>query len=563
MSRCMRWLSLVVAAGLLGGCEAGDGDVPSVMDVRMVGVSATQMMTGVSADPLEGARIVRLTVEGPGMEPVSLAYDFLSNNGGALPAFPEGYDRQVTVELCAQRCDESVAGDIVSRGRSVPLTRFKGDSSRNVNVFVAPRNAFVTPVSLADDGVTWEASTLARKERLGATVTTLDDGRLLIVGGSKKKADARTWFLASDIGSLYGDAEIYDPRTGEFTAAGGALAVPRAFHQAIKLGGPNKKDGRVLILGGFTNESGSIKPSSSVEIYDPTTDRFEAVSAGLLGGGRALFTASLAYPDDGVILIVGGLADPGVVGGTWHLYKVGTGTIAAGPLMDSTDGKTGKIRYNHTMTYLDNYGFGGTSDGAPGYVLIGGENSAGTIGTTEAYLPEAGRFNVVRDDTSLPELPVGGRTLHASVHVPSLGLVYVIGGFLGRDLADPTNRIEVYWIGQKNFQGETGMFLGSARGGLTATLMDASTILVAGGYGGSGPTADTDVLVVNKECWQAGDPPQEQCGRVPRAFYGKTPAMDAARAGHIGVFDPTRRLLLTGGFGEGNVVPDPILYNPD
>jgi hypothetical protein len=118
-------------------------------------------------------------------------------------------------------------------------------------------------------------------------------------------------------------------------------------------------------------------------------------------------------------------------------------------------------------------------------------------------------------------------------------------------------------IGQKTFQSETGMFLDSARGGLTATLMEASNILVAGGYGGAGPTVDTGVLVVKSECWYAGDPPQKQCGRVPRAFQGNTPAMEAARAGHPEVFDATRRLLLTGGFGTGNAVPDPIFYNPD
>jgi hypothetical protein len=490
-------------------------------------------------------------------------YDFNALAFGELPAVRNGDARQVTVELCSQHCDREVEGDIVSRGRTVPVPLFKGAAVRAMDVFVTRRNAFVAPVSLADDGVTWEASTMARKERIGATVTTLDDGRLLIVGGSRKKADVKTWFLASDIDSLYGDAEIFNPRTGEFTATVGGLVVPRAFHQAVKLGGPNWKDGRVLILGGFTNETGKIKPSASIEIYDPTTDRFEAVSAGLAGGGRALFTASLAYPDDGVILIAGGLADPGVVGGTWHLYKVGTGTIAAGPLMDSADGKTGKVRYNHTVTFLEHYGTATDDGGVPAFLLIGGENGSGTIATTEAYLPEMGRFNVVRDDTSLPELPVGGRTLHASVHVPSLGLVYVIGGFLGRELADPTNRIEVYWIDRKTFQSETGMFLGNARGGLTATLMDASMILVAGGYGGSGTTADTDVLVVESECWDAGDPPQKQCGRVPRVFQGRTPAMEAARAGHLGVFDATRRLLLTGGFGTGNAVPDPILYNPD
>ncbi len=565
MSKCMKWMTLAVAAGVLVGCGADDGDVPSVMDIRMVGVPASTTIPGGSADPLAGARIVRLTVEGPGMEPVSVAYDFLSNKGGDLPPFPEGYDRQVTVELCQQRCDENVAGDIVSRGRSVPLTRFKGDGNRAVNVFVSPRNSIVAPMSPSGDGSSWEASSMVRKERVGASVTALDDGRLLIVGGVKKKSESKTWYLAKDIDRLYDDAEIYDPRTGKFTAAGGALNVARAFHQAVKLGGPNRKDGRVLILGGYTSESGSIKPSGSVEIYDPLTDRFSTVEQGMAGGGRALFTANLVFPDDGVVMIAGGLADPAVVGGTWHLYKAGTGTIGAGPLMNSEDGKTGQVRYNHTTTFLDNHAFGAGGEAGPAYVLIGGENGNGTIQATEVLVPKKDYggtpFTMVADDTAMPDLPVGGRTLHASVYVPTLGLIYVIGGFIEQDLVSPTDRIEVYWTGQKAFQENTGMALGSARGGLTATLMDASTILVAGGYSATGATVDTDVLVVNKECWQEGG--QEKCGRVPRVFHGRTPLLEMPRAGHTAVFDPTRRVFLVGGLSDGNAVADPILYNPD
>lgn len=562
MSKCMKWLTLVVAAGVLAGCEADEGDAPSVMDIRMIGVQAETTMAGVSTDPLAGAGIIRLTVEGPGMEPVSVAYDFLANNGGQLPAFPEGYDRQVTVELCSQKCDENVAGDIVSRGRSVPLTRFKGDGSRLVNVFVSPRNAVVAPVSLAEGGTAWEASSMVRKERTGATVTTLDDGRLLIVGGAKKKAEAKSWHLAADIDRLYADAEIFDPRTGKFTATGNSLDVARAFHQAVKLGGPNKKDGRVLILGGYATEGGTIKPTASVEIYDPLTDRFEVAEHALTGGGRALFTADLAWPDDGIVLIGGGLAEPAVVGGTWHLYKPGVGTIAAGPLMNSENGQTGQVRYNHTATFLSNYGGVGET---PAYVLIGGENAAGTVATTEAHLLQRNvngkPFNLVLDDGAMPDLPVSGRTMHQSVHVPSLGLIYVIGGFMEKDLGSPTDRIEVYWVGQKSFHGDTGMYLGTPRGGLTATLMDASTILVAGGYGATGPTVDTDVLVVNRECRQEAG--QEKCERVPRVFDGKTPTLETSRAGHVAVFDPTRRVFLVGGLSDGNAAAGPILYNPD
>ncbi len=559
MSDRMKWLALIGLVAVVAGCDSDDGAATSAIEIRMVPVQAQKVMGDASTDPTAAARIVRLTVEGPGMESKSLAYDFLQRDDGELPVFPEGYDRQVTVELCSLRCDENVAGDILSRGRSVPTTLLKGDKSVR-SVFVAPRNAMVPPWSLADDGMTFQVSAMINKERVGATVTPLDDGRLLIVGGARKKAEADTWYMPADIDRVFDDAEIFDPRTGKFSKTKGGLAVGRAFHQAVKLGGPNKKDGKVLIIGGLTRETGSIKPSANIEMFDPLRDRFEPVADGLAGGGRALFTAHLVYPDQGVILILGGLADPGIVGGTWHLYKAGTGTIGAGPLMGSTDGQTGQVRYNHTMTLVD--GYGGASGGAA-YLVIGGENAGGTIADVEAFRVETDRFAVTADPDLEAVLPTGGRTLHSSVFVPSLGLVYVIGGFQGGGLADPSNRVEIFWNGTRSFQGETGMFLGVARGAASAVLMDNASILVAGGYGASGAVLATDVLVVNKECWQEGEPPVERCGRVPRVFADKTPGLDVARAGALGVFDSTRRVMLLGGLSDGGTVPDPILYNPD
>jgi hypothetical protein len=552
-------------------CDAADDDAS--LDGRVVMVQARRVMPGTDADPIAGARAVRMTVEGPDMEPATTTYDFVQNSQGQLPRFKPGADRQVTVEVCTQQCDSSEDGDVIARGRSVPVDVLPGETGAPATVFVGPRNAFLPAVYAASDGVSTVPSQMVRKDRLGATVTTLDDGRLLIVGGATKKAAATTWFMASDIESLHGDAEIYDPATGKFTATSAPLNIPRAFHQAVKLGGPANPDGRVLIMGGYENETGSIKPSKSIEVFDPWTGRFEEASAGLAGAGRALFTAALASPNNGDILVVGGVTSPPSAGGTWHVFRArrvkdGTfyGTIAAGPLMESTDGHTGQIRYNPTRTVLEDNGSETNGEGVPAYVLIGGENNSGTIGTVETYLPvidQDGIPNLLLDETAMPELPHGGRTLHASVYVPSLGLIYVIGGFWSVDLIDPTSRVEAYWVGKKTFEGDTGLELGSARGGLTATLTDASTILVAGGYGGSGPTADTDALVVTRECSQPGEPPQESCALVPRVLADGVPTMDGARAGHLALLDGTRRVLLLGGLSGDGQSLEPVLFNPD
>jgi hypothetical protein len=114
------------------------------------------------------------------------------------------------------------------------------------------------------------------------TATVLSDGRVLIVGG------------ASERDAIVASAEIYDPASKTFTVTG-KLLTPRIKHSAGLL-----PDGRVLVAGG-SNESGWNGQLASAEIYDPKTGAFTAASplsdarfklpdaAAALPGGRLLF----------------------------------------------------------------------------------------------------------------------------------------------------------------------------------------------------------------------------------------------------------------------------------
>jgi hypothetical protein len=111
-------------------------------------------------------------------------------------------------------------------------------------------------------------------DRTGHAATTLADGRVLITGGATDPSD-----LAAD---------LYDPQTGTFTATG-RMNEPRDGHTATLL-----EDGRVLVVGGSTEPS--------AEIYDPTSGTFRRAgspSAPRYGHGAALLP-------DGSVLIVGG-----------------------------------------------------------------------------------------------------------------------------------------------------------------------------------------------------------------------------------------------------------------
>ena len=109
------------------------------------------------------------------------------------------------------------------------------------------------------------------------TATLLNDGRVLVCGGI--------------------DAEIYDPSTETFTAAG-FLVGPRIFHTATLL-----NDGKVLL----TRGSGITGIRCDAEIYDPDANSFSAVSN--MHTAREFHTATLLK--DGRVLVAGGEGDAG------------------------------------------------------------------------------------------------------------------------------------------------------------------------------------------------------------------------------------------------------------
>ncbi len=120
--------------------------------------------------------------------------------------------------------------------------------------------------------------------RADQTATLLADGRVLVTGGTDPQMTA----LAT--------AELYDPAAGRFTPTG-PLAHARFSHTATRLA-----DGRVLIVGGGSGRRADKVLHAEAELYDPATGRFTA--AGTLGTPRHKHAATLLA--DGSVLVVGG-----------------------------------------------------------------------------------------------------------------------------------------------------------------------------------------------------------------------------------------------------------------
>ncbi len=159
-------------------------------------------------------------------------------------------------------------------------------------------------------------------------------------------------------GGIHSEAEIYDAATNSWSPAA-PMHIKRMRHRAIPLA-----DGRVLVAGGYEVLGGSLRVTSTVEIYDPVANTWTERAP--LATRRTDHTATLL--SDGRILVTGGRLGLSTLSST-ELYDVAANRwIGAGNLT--------KDRYSHLAAPLPN-----------GSVLvIGGQTGAGEA---EIFVPDS------------------------------------------------------------------------------------------------------------------------------------------------------------------------------
>jgi hypothetical protein len=164
---------------------------------------------------------------------------------------------------------------------------------------------------------TWTEARPPREPRRDAVAVRLADGRVLLVGG-----------VADGDGSPLASAELFDPLTGHWTSAG-SMTVPRAAgHTATTL-----LDGRVLVAAGTPWDTKTeldnalIYSVPSAEVFDPRTGAWTAT--GELNKARSGHTATLL--EDGRVLVTGGRIVHSLAMSDAELYDPasGTWTVAA------------------------------------------------------------------------------------------------------------------------------------------------------------------------------------------------------------------------------------------
>lgn len=145
-----------------------------------------------------------------------------------------------------------------------------------------------------------------KNERYDHTATLLQNGKVLLVGGC----------CESDGFTARKSAELYDPVSGNFSSTGGMKAA-RLRHTATLL-----SNGQVLITGGAKSVSDETGIKEA-EIYDPKTGQF--TSTGIMRTARQGHTATLLL--NGNVIVAGGTLSSSKL--DWQeIYVPGDGAFA-------------------------------------------------------------------------------------------------------------------------------------------------------------------------------------------------------------------------------------------
>ena len=317
-----------------------------------------------------------------------------------------------------------------------------GCASSETAIEPAERPATPVPTATAPPAPTPEGVALEPIDNMEIARTVhaaamLEDGRLLIAGGANGHV-------------IHDSAEVYDPATGSWAAAG-LMAQPRAyFHTATRLA-----SGAVLVTGGVKDQTFAVLDTA--EVYDPAAGMW--TPTGSMTHPRQFHSATLL--EDGRVLVAGGRSGPRALLASAEIYDPVTGvwTPTGGMLIR---------RDSHTATLLE--------DGR--VLVVGGRSDRRLLSSAEIYDPATGRW-----------VPAGGmhagKDLHTSTLLPD-GRVLAAGG-RGDSAADETDTIHDYAVATAEVYdpatdrwSQTGD-MNSSRSTHTAVLLADGTVLVVGG----------------------------------------------------------------------------------
>ena len=230
--------------------------------------------------------------------------------------------------------------------------------------------------------------------RSGPSATLLNNGKVLVVGGSNNRS--------GDLAS----AELYDPATGTFTATG-SMTTPRDGPTATPL-----SNGKVLVAGGeILVYLGVNNFLASAELYDPATGTFTAT--GSMTIARSGATATLL--NNGNVLVAGGVDATNTPLASAELYEpiviFPTSLSFLGQILGTTSASQTVTLTNNQSTALSitSIAVSGTNasdftetDNCVGSVAAGATCTINVTFTPAALGSRAGTLNIANNTSGNP-----------------------------------------------------------------------------------------------------------------------------------------------------------------
>lgn len=394
----------------------------------------------------------------------------------------------------------SVLGPLSSAAPSGPVSGSSAAPSDS-----CAHSSVASPATAPDTVGEWASTGSMAEGRDGHSATLLRDGRVLVTGGMNARQA-----LAS--------AELYDPATGSWTTTG-SMAAARAEHGATLL-----DDGTVLVAGGisFASGAGDDNELGSAELYDPKTGTWTATRSMLEARTRGAMTLL----PDGRVLVAGGWGSGGSFGpklASAELYDPQTRTWAAtSNMVQRRDGHAALLLPDGTVLVAGGYDgprLASTEiyDPASGLWVDGAPLPEPFLGYSEVLLPD-GAVLIAGGD--VPSGPGAIGSAHAARYDPCTLTWALTGNMLTARLGQaasllPDGRVLVAG-GQRSGGGTTNIFssaeiydpaggawtatadMTERRSEHTATLLRDGRVLIVGGAtetGGSLASAELFALI--------------------------------------------------------------------
>ena len=346
----------------------------------------------------------------------------------------------------------------------------------------------------------WSAMASMSTPRHWHSATRLQDGRVLVVGGTNDPA-------GNQVGPWLNSAEIYNRTTNTWTTVA-SMASVRSAHTATLLA-----NGKVLVVGGTNGTSTSL---GTGELYDPASNTWTTING---FGSRSAHTATLLA--DGRVLVVGGCGNPCPLADA-VIYNPTTGATTTAASLPG-----GSERFRHTASLMPN-----------GQVVVtGGYGATPQLRDTVVYDPSTNTWTTVN--------PMAySRESHSAVLLPN-GKFMVAGGYANvNGTIGATNTIEL--IENANLSWGAGGGLAQARGSFTATLLPNGKVLAVGGHTSAAratSAGSVESYDPNGNFWMAG------------------PDLTTQRGAHTANLLTTGKLLVAGGVTGSNYLNSTELYD--